>query len=71
MDRPEQDRHDVERLMRRAAELGYDPERVACALDHRPLPQVEDQPVVEFERQSRFTARLTRRFARRSSAARN
>ena len=71
MDRQEQERHDVERLMRRAAELGYDPERVACALDHRPLPSVEYQPVVEFERQPRFMARVTRRFARRSSAARD
>jgi hypothetical protein len=66
MDRQEQERQDVERIMRRAAELGYDPERVARALDHRPPRPVEYQPVVELERQSWFAARVTRRFARRS-----
>ncbi len=69
MERQEQARQDVERIMRRAAELGYDPERVARALDHRPLPPVEYQPVVEFERRSRLAARVTRRFARRPRPA--
>ncbi len=66
MDGQEQDRQDVERLMRRAAELGHDPERVARAVNHHPPPPIEYQPVMEFERRSWFGARVARRFARRS-----
>ena len=68
MDTQEQERRDVERLMRRAAELGYDPERVARAVDRRPAPPVEYQAVMEAEpaRPASLGARLTRRLARRA-----
>jgi hypothetical protein len=41
------------------------PQRVAQALAYRPPAPVEDQPVVEVVRRSRFPALLGRRFARR------
>jgi hypothetical protein len=65
MDRVDQDRQDVERIMRRAAEMGHDPERVARALDQRPLAQIEYQPVMEFQRRPSFGARMARLVARR------
>ena len=69
MDKKDQDRHEVERLMRRAQELGHDPQRVARALGHSPRPQVEYQPTMKFtERQSSFGARVGRRLTRRSAA---
>lgn len=66
MDVEDQDRHLVERIMRRAEEMGHDPERVARALKHRPRAQIEYQPVMEVEERSWFGARAARRFARRS-----
>lgn len=67
MERQEEERRDVERIMRRAQELGHDPERVARALDQPPPAAIEYQPVMELdERRARFGARLARRFARRS-----
>lgn len=69
MDRQDQDRHAVERLMRRAEDLGHDPQRVARALDHATPPQVEYQATVKFdERQSQLGARVARRLARRSAS---
>lgn len=68
MDKKDQEGHEVERLMRRAEELGHDPQRVARALNHPPPPPVEYQPTMEFtERQSWFGARVARRLARRST----
>ena len=53
MDEKDQDRHGVERLMRRAEETGHDPQRVARALDHAPSPQAEYQPTMKItERRS-------------------
>lgn len=67
MDKKDQDRHEVERLMRRAENLGHDPQRVARALDHAPPPPVEYQPTMQFaERRSWFGARVARRLVRRS-----
>ena len=62
----EQQHQDVERIMRRAAAGGHDPERVARALSHQPPADVERQPVLEFQAESWFGARVARRFARRS-----
>ena len=66
MDTQDEARQDVERIMRRAEALGYDPARVARALEHDPLPPVQLQPVMELRRQSWLGAQMTRRFARRS-----
>ena len=69
MDKQDQDRHDVERLMRRAEALGHDPQRVARALAHHAPPPVEYQPTMEFVAQRpRLGARVARRFARRSAS---
>ena len=43
MSTQDQDRHDVEEIIRRAEEMGHDPARVARALDH---PRRE-QPAVK------------------------
>ena len=67
MDSQDQERHEVERIVRRAAEMGHDPERVARALDHHAPAAVESQPVMAFEEgRPWFGARAARRFARRS-----
>ncbi len=67
MDKKDQDLHEVERLMRRAEELGHDPQRVARALGHAAPRPVEYQPTMKFvEHQSWFGARVVRRVARRS-----
>ncbi len=66
MDTKDQGRHEIERLMRRAEELGHDPQRVARALDHAPSPHAEYQSTMKFtQRQSWFGARIARRLARR------
>ena len=52
MERQEDERQDVERIMRRAAELGHDPQRVARALRHRSLPPAEPQPTMRLKRRS-------------------
>jgi hypothetical protein len=68
MDKQDQERHEVERLMRRAEELGHDPQRVARALGHAAPPQAEYQATMKFvERRSWFGARVARRLARRSA----
>jgi hypothetical protein len=67
MDGQDQERQDVEWIMRRAAELGHDPARVARALDHRPLPPTARQAVMTVERRAWFGARAARRSARRST----
>lgn len=68
MDKKDQDRQDVDRLIRRAEELGHDPRRVARALDHAPLPQAEKQPTMKLtERQSWFGVRVARRIPGRSA----
>ena len=66
MDSQDQERHSVERIMRRAAALGHDPERVGRALNRGPDAPVEYQPVMEVEPRSWFGVRAARRFARRS-----
>ena len=66
MDRHDQARQEIERIMRRAAEIGYDPARVAPAMDHRPAVPIDDQAVMAVERQSWFGALVARRLARRS-----
>ena len=66
MDEKDQQDHEVDRLMRRAEDLGHDPERVARAVGHRQPPVIEGQPVVEIERPRWFGAAAARRFARRS-----
>ena len=48
MDQKDQDRHGVERLMRRAQEAGHDPQRVARALGHAAAGQAEYQPTMDF-----------------------
>lgn len=65
MERQEDERQDVERIMRRAAELGHDPQRVARALRHRSLPPAEPQPTMRLERRSSVGARAIRRVTRR------
>lgn len=68
MDEKDQGRHEIERLMRRAEELGHDSRRVARALNHPPPPRAEYQATMKFaERQSWFGARVARRLARRSA----
>ena len=64
MDTQDQERHDRERIIRRAQELGHDPERVARAMRHtRPAP-AERQPVMEVRDHSRIGARMARLFMR-------
>lgn len=67
MNEKDKERQDVDWIMRRASELGHDPARVERALNHRPPPSVEYQPVVEVEAPRRwFGARAAQRLARRS-----
>ena len=65
MDSQDQERQRVERIMRRAAEMGHDPGRVAQALNHQPSAPIEYQAVMEVEQRPWFGARAARRFARR------
>ena len=46
MERADQ-RQDVENIMRRAEQLGHDPERVAAALGQRPTRPAEPPPVTQ------------------------
>ena len=41
------DQRQVENIMRRAEQLGHDPERVAAALGQRPARPVESPPVTK------------------------
>lgn len=59
------ERHEVERIMRAAEDLGHDPQRVARALDHSPLAPLPLQRTVEVRRRPV----IGRFFARRSRAA--
>jgi hypothetical protein len=56
---------DVERIIRKAEDLGLDAHRVACALDHKLPRPGESEVVVEVERRSGVRARA-RRFVRGS-----
>ncbi len=49
MSRQHEERQDIERILRRAAEAGHDPERVARALDHHPAPTNGDRTAPESE----------------------
>lgn len=60
------ERHEVERIMRAAEAMGHDPGRVARALDHFPLERVALQPTVEVRRRPAVAQLLARAFARRS-----
>lgn len=60
MDRQDQERHEVGRIMRRAADLGHDPRRVARALGYGPPPRVEYQPVERVVRRFRPSGALSR-----------
>ncbi len=66
MEREDEGRQDVERMLRRAAELGHDPERVARAVDHHRAPPPATQPVVEVRRRSWLGLRTARLLGRRS-----
>ena len=64
--RDDDERHDVERIMRAAEALGHDPGRVARALSYSPLEPAALQHTVEVKRQPVFTRFFARAFARRS-----
>jgi hypothetical protein len=66
MDHHDAAHQDVERIMRRAEAIGHDPQRVAHALDHRPLRAAAVQPVVDVKRPSALRG-LARRLARGSA----
>jgi hypothetical protein len=66
MDKQDRQDHEVERLMRRAEDLGHDPERVARAVGHLQPPPIEAQPVAEIVPRRWFGAAAARRFARRT-----
>ena len=66
MEEREQQRQEVERLMRRASGLGHDPQRVARALSHPPLPPTEPQAVVEVQQRQWLGVRVARRLTRRA-----
>ena len=56
------DQRQVENIMRRAEQLGHDPERVAAALGQRPARPVESPPVTKTgEHDSSFGARAAQR----------
>jgi hypothetical protein len=59
-------RQDVESIMRRAEAHGHDPHRVARALNHRSEPPPERQRVTRFEPRPRMLAGLLGRVARRA-----
>jgi hypothetical protein len=63
MDHQDAAHQDVERIMRRAEAIGLDPQRVAHALDHRPLRAAAAQPVVDVKRPSALQL-LARRLKR-------
>ena len=64
MDSQDQERHDSERIIRRAEELGHDPNRVARAMRHAQPEPAEQQPVMEVRQDSRIGARMARLFTR-------
>ncbi len=66
MDRQDQERQEVDRIMRRAAQLGYDPAQVEWALGHGPAPPTAYQPVMKVESRAWLGARFARRLTRRS-----
>ena len=67
MERQDQAGQDLEQLMRRAAERGFDPERVERALRHGPPAAAEPSPVMQVTPRKSPAARLARRLARRPS----
>ena len=55
-------RQDVEDIMRRAEQLGHDPERVAAALGQRPARPANSPPVTQAgEHDSSIGARVAQR----------
>ena len=62
----EAERQAVERIMRKAEDMGLDPQRVARALQHDPPPPTEHQATEEPQRRSVFGRNAARRFARPS-----
>ena len=64
--REDDERQEVERIMRTAEGLGHDPGRVARALNHFPLESAPLQPTVEVKRRPAIARFFARAFARRS-----